>query len=207
MFVPLLQLCVSPILVTLFLLCLPSASRAQDTGYIAGTVTDKTGAAVVGAKVVIVSVSGNLTRDTETNSDGAYTVAGLPGGTYNLTVVADGFQKFVAQRIVLDVAQKSRVDVQLTVGAVTQEVIVSGEDVAQVDTQSAEIATTITGKQVNQLELNGRNFTQLVTLASGVVSQTGNDEGLVGVAGNVSYSVNGGRTEYNNWEIDGGDNL
>ena len=203
----LLQLCAAPTLLALLLLCLPIASHAQDTGYIAGTVTDKTGAAISGAKIVIVSVSGNLSRDTETNSDGAYTVAGLPGGTYNLTVVADGFQKFVAQRIVLDVAQKSRVDVQLTIGAITQEVIVSGEDVAQVDTQSAEIATTITGKQVDKLELNGRNFTQLVTLASGVVSQTGNDEGLVGVAGNVSYSVNGGRTEYNNWEIDGGDNL
>jgi hypothetical protein len=207
MFAHLLQFCAASILVTLLLLCLPSASRAQDTGYIAGTVTDKTGAAISGAKVVIVSVSGNLSRETESNADGAYTVAGLPGGMYNLTVTADGFQKFVAQRIALDVAQKSRVDVQLAVGAVTQEVIVNGEDVAQVDTQSAEIATTITGKQVNQLELNGRNFTQLVTLASGVVSQTGNDEGLVGVAGNVSYSINGGRTEYNNWELDGGDNL
>lgn len=207
LFVRLLQLCAAPILVTLLLLCLPSASPAQDTGYIAGTVTDKTGAAISGAKIVIVSVSGNLSRDTETNADGAYTVAGLPGGSYNLTVTADGFQKFVAQRIALDVAQKSRVDVQLTVGAVTQEVIVSGEDVAQVDTQSAEISTTITGKQVDKLELNGRNFTQLVTLSGGVVNQTGQDEGLVGVAGNVAYSINGGRTEYNNWELDGGDNM
>src|ERR1700740_2624316 len=104
MFVRLLQLCTAPILVALLVLCLPSASRAQDTGYIAGTVTDKTGAAVAGARVVLVSVGGNLTRDTETNADGAYTVAGLPGGSYNLTVTADGFQRFVAQRIVLDVA-------------------------------------------------------------------------------------------------------
>ena len=60
---------------------------------------------------------------------------------------------------------------------------------------------------MNELELNGRNFTQLVTLVPGVVSQTGQDEGTVGVNGNVSYSINGGRTEYNNWEIDGGDNM
>jgi Carboxypeptidase regulatory-like domain len=191
----------------LLVLGFPLVARAQDTGYIAGTVTDKSGSAVAGAKVVIASVSGNLTRETETNADGAYTVAGLPGATYDLSVTATGFQKFIAQRVVLDVAEKSRIDVQLEVGVVTQEIIVNGEDVAQVDTQSAEIGTTITGKQVDRLELNGRNFTQLVTLATGVVSQTGQDEGLVGVAGNVAYSVNGGRSEYNNWELDGGDNM
>lgn len=196
-----------PFCAALLFLLLPLATRAQDTGYIAGTVTDNSGAAVAGAKVVISTVSGNLNRETQTNGDGAYTVAGLPGGTYNLTVTAPGFQKFLAQHVVLDVAQKSRVDVQLTVGVVTQEIIVNGEDVAQVDTQSAELGTTITGKQVDKLELNGRNFTQLVTLAAGVVSQTGQDEGTVGVNGNVAYSINGGRTEYNNWEIDGGDNM
>ncbi len=134
-------------------------------------------------------------------------VPALPSGSYDVTVTAKGFQKFQAKGVVLDVAQKSRVDITLTVGAVTEEVIVTGESVAQVDTQSAEIGSTITGKQVQQLELNGRNFTQLVTLAPGVVNQTGQDEGLVGVAGNVAYSINGGRTEYNNWEIDGGDNM
>src|SRR6266849_1420543 len=79
--------------------------------------------------------------------------------------------------------------------------------VAQVETESSEIGATITGKQVNQLELNGRNFTQLVTLAPGVVNQTGQDEGTVGVYGNVAYSMNGGRIEYNNRELDGGDNM
>jgi Carboxypeptidase regulatory-like domain/TonB-dependent Receptor Plug Domain len=189
------------------MLALPVLAQAQDTGYISGTVTDKSGAAVAGAKVVIATVTGNINRETETNGDGAYTIAGLPGATYNITVTAAGFQKFIAQRVVLDVAQKSRVDVQLQVGVVTEEVVVNGEDVAQVDTQSAELTTTITGKQVNQLELNGRNFTQLVNLAPGVVSQTGQDEGTVGVNGNVAYSMNGGRTEYNNWELDGGDNM
>ena len=55
--------------------------------------------------------------------------------------------------------------------------------------------------------LNGRNFTQLVNLSTGVVNQTGQDDGTVGVYGNVAYSMNGGRTEYNNWELDGGDNM
>src|SRR5207245_10417109 len=71
----------------------------------------------------------------------------------------------------------------------------------------SELSSTTTGKQLNNLELNGRNFAQLVTLAPGVVNQSGSDEGKVGIYGNVAYSMNGGRTEYNNWELDGGDNM
>jgi carboxypeptidase family protein len=192
---------------TLAMLCMAFVAKAQDTGYISGTVSDKSGAAVVGAEIALIDVGGNLTRTTTSNSDGAYVIPGLPGGTYNLSVSAKGFQKFTAQRVVLDVAQKSRIDVQLTVGAITEEIVVTGESVVQVETTSSEIGETISGKQVNQLELNGRNFTQLVTLTPGVVNQTGQDEGKVGVYGNVAYAINGGRTEYNNWELDGGDNM
>ena len=188
-------------------LILPLASRAQDTGYISGTVTDKTGAAVVGAEVVLTNAAGSLTRTTASNTDGAYVIAGLPGDTYDLNVTAKGFQKYQAKGVKLDVAQKTRIDVQLTVGAMTETVEVTGESVAQVETTSSDLSQTITGRQVNQLELNGRNFTQLVTLTPGVVDQTGSDEGKVGVYGNVSYSMNGGRNEYNNWELDGGDNM
>jgi hypothetical protein len=194
-------------LAVLLALLLPSLAGAQTNGLISGTVTDKSGAAVVGAQVVITSAAGNLTRTTETNGDGVYVGSALPSGKYTISVTAKGFQKFEAKNVVLDVAQKARVDVTLTVGTVTEEVVVSGENVAQVDTQSSEIGTTVTGKQVQQLELNGRNFTQLITLAPGVVNQTGQDEGTVGIKGNTQYSINGGRTEYNNWEIDGGDNM
>jgi hypothetical protein len=193
--------------VTLVLLCLTGVVTGQDTGYISGTVTDKTGAAVAGADVTVKNTAGSLDRSTATNSDGAYVVPGLPGGTYDLSVTAKGFQKFTAQRIVLSVAEKARIDVQLTVGTVTEEVVVTGESVAQVETTSSDLTSTITGKQIDNLVLNGRNFTQLVNLAPGVVSQTGQDDAKVGVYGNVAYSMNGGRTEYNNWELDGGDNM
>jgi carboxypeptidase family protein len=192
---------------TLAMLCTAFVAKAQDTGYISGTVTDKSGAAVAGADVVISSTNGSATHATTTNGDGAYVVAGLAGGTYDLVVTGKGFQKYTAHAVVLDVAQKIRVDVQLTVGAITEEVVVTGESVAQVETQSSALSSTITGTQVNELVLNGRNFTQLVTLSPGVINQTGSDEGKVGVYGNVAYSMNGGRTEYNNWELDGGDNM
>src|SRR5882762_7712246 len=188
-------------------LVLPLASRAQDTGYISGTVSDKSGAAVAGAEVVVHNVSGSLTRTTTTNTDGAYVVAGLPGATYNITVTAKGFSKYSARGVVLDVAQKSRIDIQLTVGALTEVVEVTGEAVAQVETTSSDLTSTITGKQIDHLMLNGRNFTQLVTLSPGVVNQNGSDEGKVGVSNDIAYSINGGRNEYNNWELDGGDNM
>jgi len=193
--------------VVVLALALPLASPAQDTGYISGTVTDKSGSAVVSADVTITNAGGNLTRTTATNGDGAYVVAGLPGDAYNLVITAKGFQKYSATKVILDVAQKIRVDVQLTVGAVTEVIEVTGESVAQVETQSSALSATVTGKQIDQLMLNGRNFTQLVTLTPGVVNQTGSDEGKVGIYGNVAYSMNGGRTEYNNWELDGGDNM
>lgn len=188
-------------------LALPLASRAQDTGYISGTVTDKSGAAVAGAEVVLTNAGGSLTRTTTSNTDGAYVISGLTGDTYNLTVTAKGFQKYQAKGVKLDVAEKARIDVQLTVGAVTETVEVTGEAVAQVETTSSDLTSTITGKQIDNLVLNGRNFTQLVNLAPGVVNQTGQDEGTVGIYGNVAFSMNGGRTEYNNWELDGGDNM
>jgi len=120
----------------LVVLGLPLASNAQDTGYIGGTVTDKSGAAVAGAQVVVTSVGGNLTRTTATNTDGAYVLAALPGGAYNLSITAKGFQKYTALKVVLEVAEKARIDVQLTVGSVNQEITVTGESVAQVETQS-----------------------------------------------------------------------
>ncbi len=79
--------------VMLAMLCGAFAAKAQDTGYISGTVTDKAGAAVEGAEVVITSTVGNATHTTTTNAAGAFAVAGLPGGTYDIVVTAKGLQK------------------------------------------------------------------------------------------------------------------
>ena len=182
--------------------------RAQDTASLTGTVRDSSGASVVNAQVAVTSAEHGINRATTTNSDGDYSVPALPApGAYNLTVTAPGFKKYSARGVVLDVAQKARVDVALQVGAASTEVTVEGTSVAQVETQSSEMAGTVTGKEISQLELNGRNFTQLVTLVPGISNQTGQDEGQVGITGSVQYSMNGGRVEYNNWELDGGDNM
>jgi Carboxypeptidase regulatory-like domain len=195
------------VLLGILLLILCAAALAQDTGSITGTVKDPSGAAIAGAAVVVSSSDHGITRSTVTNSSGDYNESGLPGGTYDVIVTAAGFKKFQAKAVKLDVAQKARVDISMQVGTASTEVVVEGTSVAQVETQSSDLTGTVTGKEISQLELNGRNFTQLATLTPGVSNQTGQDEGTVGVYGSVSFSMNGGRVEYNNWELDGGDNM
>ena len=192
-------------LLSLLLVCV--SASAQQEGSINGTVTDPSGGVVAGAHVVVTNEATHTEQDTTTNGSGDYTMAGLLAGNYSVRVNAPGFGAFTAGGVILRVAQTQRVDARLAVGQAQTQVDVSANSSSALETESAEVAGVITGKQITQLVLNGRNFTQLITLTPGVSNQTGQDEGTVGVAGNASYSVNGGRTEYNNWEVDGGENL
>jgi hypothetical protein len=193
--------------ISLLMVLLCAAAWAQDTASLTGTVTDASGAAIPNAKIALKNGEHGIDRAGTTNGSGDFLFASLPIGSYDLIVSAEGFKKYEAKGVVLQVAQKARVNVALQVGATTTEIIVQGAEVAQVETQSSDLGGTVTGKEITQLELNGRNFTQLITLVPGVTNQSGQDEAQVGVNGNVAFSVNGGRTEYNNWEMDGGDAL
>jgi hypothetical protein len=192
-------------LLCIFSICIPLF--AQSSGSFTGTVTDDTGAVITGATVSVSDPATGFRRTALTNSDGDYLIAGLGAGTYDVTIAAPGFQKYEARKIILRVGEKLRVDTKLVIGKVTNEIVVEGSSVGKVETQSSELAGTITGDQISQLELNGRDFTQLINLIPGVSDQTGQDNGTVGPEGSVSYAVNGGRTEFNNWEIDGGEVL
>ncbi len=180
--------------------------HAQDTGAITGTVRDNSGAVIQGADVKISGAAGGIQRATVTNSSGDYLEAGLPGGNYNITITAKGFKTFKGNGVALRVGQRARVDAELAVGDIATEVVVQGEQLNQVETQTSELSGTVTGRQLSELQLNGRNYTQLLALTPGATNQSGADEPGTGLA-TVAYSVNGGRTEYNNWEIDGGNNM
>ena len=181
----------------------PVLLLAQQSGSINGSVTDPSGDTIPNAQVTLTKVGQETVLHATSNSAGEYSFPALEAATYRLQVTAAGFEQFEATGIVLRVSRTERVDAKLTVGSVATKVEVSGEGLGTVQTESPEISFTITGKQITQLVLNGRNFSQLVTLSPGVINQTGQDEGQTGVGGSVSYSINGGRTEYNNWELDG----
>jgi hypothetical protein len=193
--------------ITATVLFVSSAALGQNSASIVGSVKDATGATIANAQVLVSNPERGINRATTSNTDGEWAVPALPAGSYSLVVTSPGFRKFEAKNVVLQVAQKARVDVAMEVGAASTEVTVEGSAVAQVETQSSELAGTVSGKEISQLQLNGRNFTQLVTLVPGVSNQTGQDEAGVGITGSVAYSMNGGRIEYNNWELDGGDNM
>jgi hypothetical protein len=185
------------------LLFMPGVLLAQQSGSISGAVTDESGGAIPNAQVILTNAAQGTTYNATSNNSGEYTFPALEAGTYNLQVTAPGYKQYEASGIVLRVSRTERVDAKLNIGAVTTQVQVVGNDLGAVQTESPEVSFTITGKQITQLVLNGRNFTQLVTLTPGVINQTGQDEGETGVNGSVAYSMNGGRTEYNNWEVDG----
>src|ERR1700691_3865770 len=181
--------------------------HAQDVASVTGTVCDSAGASIAKAQVAVGNVQRGINRTTVTNSDGEYSIPALPApASYNVTVTAQGFKKYEAVGVAWDIAEKARIDVALQVGATTTEVTVQGSSVAQVETESSDLSNTISGHEISQLQLNGRDFTQLVALSPGVTNQSGADEGEPG-ASTVAFSINGGRTEYNNFEIDGGDAL
>src|SRR5580693_4206410 len=189
-----------------FFLC-ASVAFAQDTATLNGTVHDTTGAVVAGATVTVSNATIGMNKATTANGDGDWVIHYLPSGAYDVSITAKGFKTYEAKGVVLRVGQKARIDVTLEVGSLASEVFVAGQGLAQVETQSAQVGGTITGAEITQLQLNGRDFAQLITLTPGVNNQTGQDEGTVGIAGNTVYSVNGGRGENNNWELDGGDNM
>ena len=175
-------------------------------GSIGGTVSDQTGAVLPGATATLTNQAG-LSQTANTNERGEYSFTALPAGTYTITVSAPAFKDFHAEGITLTAGQNIPMDALLEPAGTTTSVNVEGQKVSQVETETSQIVGNITQKELVSLGLNGRNFTQLIALTPGVSNQTGQDEAKVGVTGSVRYSVNGGRVEYNSFDVDGGDVL
>jgi hypothetical protein len=155
--------------IVFFVFALASVSLAQSTATLQGTVTDTSNAAVPGAKVVIHNQDTGVERTTQTNQDGAYLVPGLLPGTYQITFSANGFESYVIKDLKLDVASTVMENAELKVGAVTQEVTVSGGE-PLVNTTSTGVSQVITPKTVQEIPLNGRHFLDLAPLTPGTMT-------------------------------------
>lgn len=174
---------------------------------ISGQVTDPTGAALPNAVVTVVETGTGLKRMTKTNDSGNYVVADLPTGKYRVTCDADGFKRQVSDDNPLNTNVSIEVNFKLQVGSQSETVTVQA-DVAVVETTNGDVGYTVTGEQASELQLNGRNFPELLALLPGVSTTYNSGFGLFGGYGvNASgQSINGGRTDSTTWNLDGGDN-
>jgi hypothetical protein len=193
-------------LFTCFTVLLTATLALAQTARISGRVLDPQGAVLPNASVQVTNQETRVKLEATTDDNGHFTVPYLAAGTYRILVRIAGFSDFETD-LPVAMGQAVDFDMSLTISSSKSEVNVSGTAITQVETQSSEVTGTITGTEVPAIGLNGRNFTQLATLVAGVSNQTGQDEARVGVAGSVSFSINGGRTEYNSFQVDGSETL
>lgn len=199
------------VFILLFVVCalLPVRICGQASASIKGTVYDTSGGVVPDATVVLHSKSTNLDRTTSTNSAGIYVIPDIQPGDYDLKIGKAGFKSAVESKVTLVVNQTATFDITLATGSVTESVVVAAEAVA-LETSTSELGVAVVKDQVNALPLNGRNFTQLLSLTPGVstvnVSQNSATSGGIwsNPIGTFSYpSINGQTNRSNLYLLDG----
>ncbi|MGH9353892.1 MAG: TonB-dependent receptor domain-containing protein, partial [Terriglobia bacterium] len=179
---------------------------AQSTAAINGTVRDASGAVVPGATLALENLATGVKRSAATDSVGIYAIPDVLPGTYSLTVTKSGFMAQTQKGFTLYVNQTATVDFTLAIGSAAQTVTVEGTGV-HLEASTAELGTAITGSQVNDLPLNGRNFTQLLMLTPGVspISVAQNSGGFTAnPVGTFTFpAVNGQSNRSNFFFLDG----
>jgi len=184
-----------------------AAFSQSDRGQISGQVSDPQSLAVPGVRLQLVNQDTSAAVEIDADETGHYKFVDVSPGRYKIIVQAEGFNPFSSDDVTVTAGQSVVYDVRLAVIQGKSSVTVEAGGTGQIETQSAEVAGTINETEVKTLMLNGRIAYQLVALVPGVSNQTGQDEGKTGVAGSAKYSVNGGRVEYNIFEVDGSDVL
>lgn len=198
----------SPVTVLGMLCCCLSLPLMAQSGSatLNGTVTDSQGAVLPGAAVVAMHETTNIDYRTTTTESGVFTIPALPVGPYRLTVEASGFKRETRGGILLRVSDNVRVDFQMSVGAVSETVEVTGQAVL-VDSSSATINKVVESRRLVDLPLNGRSALSMVVLTPNVRSSNVSAQGFADRGANVSsFSVNGGPMSYNNLTLDGASN-
>src|SRR6185437_1471677 len=180
------------------------AALGQENATVTGTITDSSGAVVPNATVVLTNTATGVSRQVTSNSVGAYRFPNVGIGTYDLVVTASGFSKSTRTGIVVNVASTITADAKLNVGSQAQTVTVAAQAL-QVQTETSEVSTLISGEQVRQLSTNGRNIVQLAALGMGVSSSLPAFGGVAALTSANGLSFNGTRTTHNIYLLDGGE--
>jgi hypothetical protein len=173
-------------------------------GTITGTITDPQGAGVEGVEVLARNTGTNQTYRGSSTSDGTYVISSVAVGPYQLTVSHPGFKRFQRTSLVVEVAQRLRVDISLEIGQVTESVVVSAE-VARVQTEDSGLGTVVEQRRIEQLPLNGRHVFNLVKVVAGVTPRFPSTDGFAEIS-NQNFSqirINGGPAYGNQYFLDG----
>jgi hypothetical protein len=179
---------------------------------VSGIVTDASGAVVSAAQVTLHNTATNLEQTSTTGSSGSFSIVNVPPGSYSMRVSKQGFKEARLTQIELAVSQSATFNFSLQVGDVAESVSVAAES-SEVQSSSAELGAVIGTKSVNDLPLNGRNFTELLQLAPGIsrVTVAQNGTGGAGSAkptGSFTFpAVNGQRNRSNMFALDGANDL
>src|SRR5580692_9974020 len=193
-------------IVAMFMLAVVPSFAQFDTAEVLGTVRDKTGAVVPKAALILLNVDTGIQAKTTADDSGNYDFSNVKIGRYKVTAEAKGFSAEAASDITVNVGARQRVDFALAVGAVTETVEVSGA-AAALETDSSEHGQVINGAAIVELPLNGRNYADLALLAANVVkSPIAVSFSPSGTPREGSFNVNGMRSTYNNFLLDGLDN-
>src|ERR1700674_1374338 len=186
-----------------FALAMSGAAAGQATTSLRGTVTDPTGSAVAGARVVLANSESKTERSATTGDQGGYQFLFLLPGTYTLTVSAAGFQRYEITGVQLLVNTPATINAQLKVGGATETVTVTSEQPA-LNMVDASIGNSFEEKQVKQVPLEGRNVPDLLSLQAGV-AYTGNRNDIDRDQDTRNGAVNGARSDQSNITLDGVD--
>ncbi len=192
-------------LLTMLVSLAAPAFGQRTTASIRGTIEDQTGVPIPGVAVTATNTETGTTRDAFTNESGNYSLPALQVGTWNLSAELDGFKTAAVNGIGLNVADVREVSLTLELGAVTEEITTVAAS-APIETISGEVAGLVTGEQIRELPLNGRNFAQLTQLMPGVSAVDGLDFKNKGLLSGVDLSVSGSSVTGNNWTVDGASN-
>ena len=176
-------------------------------GTLTGTVSDSSGGVVPGATVTATNAATGIAASVVTNQQGGYTMPLLPPGNYSVMVELPGFKRYVHSGVVIEIAQTTRLDAQLQIGAVSEDVHVAGES-PLVRSTTAELGQVIQMKQIQAMPLNGRFFQHLITMTPGAMPfYSRGDEAENPSAGGAriatAHSVNGMPWSGNNYLLDG----
>ena len=181
----------------------PVWAQSSDAGALFGSVTDKSGAVVPDASVVLTNTATGSQKSIVTNSSGFYSAESIQSGDYKITVTKQGFGAVSVNNIHIEPGQRREVSVDLAIGSATETVNVEANPL-QVKTETSEVSSTIGADEIKTLLVNGRNFQSLASLVPGVNNTNGNNSySGGGLTSSTTLSIGGTGVDNTTYLVDG----